>query len=188
MVGMARFCTASMRRGGAGAIRRHALGLLLAAGMLVALGAFATTASAAEPEDFSGGAYQILAPGEGGFPPPERAKNSTFDQGLLYDALTPFGGNVTTENIEHLYLSEKFGAGVGPGEAIEEEPLGLGLVIKRDKNDIPHIYGATRAAVMFGSGWAAAEDRGFLLKKAIGPAFAATLDIPGINPFGLLLT
>jgi len=191
MVGMGRFCTAGMRRGGAGAIWRHARGLLLAAGVLVAAGAFATTASAAEPGDFSGGAHYILAPGQGGFPPPGRAKNSTFDQGLLYDALTPFGGNVTTENLENLYLPEKFGAGVGPGEAIEEEPLGPGLVIKRDKNDIPHIYGTgenARANVMFGSGWVAAEDRGFLLKKAIGPAFAATLDIPGINPFGLLLT
>jgi acyl-homoserine lactone acylase PvdQ len=189
MLGMGRFCTASMRRGGAGAIRRHALGLLLAAGMLVALGAFATTASAAEQEDFSGGAYQILAPGEGGYPPPERAPGSTFDQAELYDALTPFGGNVTTENIEHLYLPEKFGAGVGPGEAIAEEPIIPGeLVIKRDKNDIPHIYGKTRSEVMFGSGFAAAEDRGALLKQAIGPAFAATLDIPGINPFGLLLT
>ena len=188
MAGMGRFCTATISWRRAGAIRRRALGLLMASVVLVALGAVASTASASEPEDFSGGAYQILAPGEGGFPPPERAKNSTFDQGLLYDALTPFGGNVTTENIEHLYLSEKFGAGVGPGEAIEEEPLGPGLVIKRDKNDIPHIYGQTRAQVMFGSGWAAAEDRGFLLKKAIGPAFAATLDIPGVNPFGLLLT
>jgi acyl-homoserine lactone acylase PvdQ len=160
----------------------------MAAVVLLALGAYASTASASEPEDFSGPAFQILAPGEGGFPPPERAKNSTFDQGLLYDALTPLQGNVTTENLEHLYLPEKFGAGVGPGEPIAEEPLGPGLVIKRDKNDIPHIYGATRAQVMFGSGWAAAEDRGFLLKQAVGPAFAATLDIPGINPFGLLLT
>jgi acyl-homoserine lactone acylase PvdQ len=158
---------------------------VLAAAALVALVTPVATASAAEPEDFSGGAYQILAPGQGGFPPPERAPESTFDQGLLYDALTPLHGNVTTENLEHDYLSEKFGV---TGPVIEEEPLAEGLVIKRDKNDIPHVYGATRAEVMFGSGWVAAEDRGLLLKMAIGPSFAATLDIPGINPFGLLLT
>ncbi len=75
------------------------------------------------------------------------------------------------------------------GPVIGEETLGPGaLVIKRDKNNIPHVYGATRELVMFGSGWAAAEDRGLLLKMAVGPSFAATLDIPGINPFGLLLT
>jgi acyl-homoserine lactone acylase PvdQ len=162
---------------------------LLLGALLVALGAFAGSAYANEPEDFSGGAHQILAPGEGGFPPPERAPNSTFDQGLLYEALTPLQGNVTNEDLENLYVPEKFGAGVGPGEAIAEEKLPVlgGIDIKRDKHDIPHIYAATRAGAMFGSGWVAAEDRGLLLKMAVGPSFAATLDIPGINPFGLLL-
>jgi acyl-homoserine lactone acylase PvdQ len=178
------FSTARVRRAGAHGIRRLAFGLL-AAGLLAALGASATVASATEPEDFSGSAYQILAPGDGGFPPPERAKSSTFDQGLLYDALTPLQGNVTAADLEKYYLSEKFGV---TGPVIEEEHLAPGLVIKRDKNDIPHVYGATRELVMFGSGWVAAEDRGLLLKMAVGPSFAATLDIPGINPFGLLLT
>ena len=36
---------------------------------------------------------------------------------------------------------------------------------------------------MFGSGWVAAEDRGLLLLEGIGPAYLATLDVPGINPF-----
>ncbi len=184
MVGIGGSSTARVRRASAHGIRRLAFGLL-AAGLLVALSAFATSASAAEPEDFSGSAYQILAPGDGGFPPPERAPDSTFDQGLLYDALTPLQGNVTAADLEKFYLSEKFGV---TGTVIEEEHLAPGLVIKRDKNDIPHIYGATRELVMFGSGWVAAEDRGLLLKMAVGPSFAATLDIPGINPFGLLLT
>jgi acyl-homoserine lactone acylase PvdQ len=105
---------------------------------------------------------------------------------LLYDALTPLQGNVTAADLEKNYLSERFGV---TGPVIEEENLVPGaLVIKRDKNDIPHVYGATRELVMFGSGWIAAEDRGLLLKMAVGPSFAATLDIPGINPFGLLLT
>ncbi len=117
--------------------------------------------------------------------PPERAhESSTYDQGLLYDALTPLQGNVTAADLENYYLSEKFGV---TGPVIGEENLGPGLVIKRDKNNIPHIYGATREQVMFGSGWVAAKDRGLLLKLAVGPSFAATLDIPGINPFGLLL-
>jgi acyl-homoserine lactone acylase PvdQ len=163
---------------------------LLLGALLLALGAFTGSAYANEPEDFSGGAHQILAPGQGGFPPPERAPESTHDQGLLYDALTPLQGNVSAEDLENLYVPEKFGAGVGPGEGLkpEELPLPGGLVIKRDKHDIPHIYAGSRFGAMFGSGWVAAEDRGLLLKMAVGPAFAATLDIPGINPFGLLLT
>src|SRR5262249_1577427 len=61
-----------------------------------------------------------------------------------------------------------------------------GLQILRDRNDIPHIYGRSRDDVMFGSGWVAAEDRAFLLLEGIGPAYLATLDVPGINPFGLV--
>ena len=183
MFGVGSFSTARVRRSGAHGIRRAGLGVLMA-GLLVVLGASAAAASAAEPEDFSGSAYQILAPGDGGYPP-FGPSSSTYDQGLLYDALTPLMGNVTTANLETNYLSEKCGV---TGEVIEEENLAPGLVIKRDKNNIPHVYGQTRDQVMFGSGWVAAKDRGLLLKLAVGPSFAATLDIPGINPFGLLLT
>jgi acyl-homoserine lactone acylase PvdQ len=38
-----------------------------------------------------------------------------------------------------------------------------GLTIVRDGYGVPHIYGQTRAAVMFGAGYAAAEDRLFLM-------------------------
>ena len=57
-----------------------------------------------------------------------------------------------------------------------------GLQILRDSHDVPHIYGTTRADVMFGAGWVAAEDRGLLCSKGSAPRYAATLDIPGINP------
>ena len=56
--------------------------------------------------DLSGGAFQILAPGEeGGLPTNE----FSTDQGKLYDSLTPLEGHVTTARIERAYLSEKFG-------------------------------------------------------------------------------
>src|SRR5580692_10389563 len=108
MFGARELLNGRIRTEGASAVRRLWLGLAVA-GVLGALGASATVASAAEPEDFSGAAYQILAPGDGGFPPPERAPSSTFDQGLLYDALTPLQGNVTAADLEKFYLSEKFG-------------------------------------------------------------------------------
>jgi acyl-homoserine lactone acylase PvdQ len=134
------------------------------------------------PADYSGAAYQILAPGDfGGLPPDE----NSFDQGNLYNDLTPLMGNVTPADLEKYFLSEKFGV-TGPVVRTEEpEP---GLVIQRDKNDIPHVYGQTRDEVMFGSGYIAAEDRGLLLALGLGPAYAAALEIPGINPFELLLT
>ncbi len=185
MFGMGRVSMARVRRAGARGVRRLAFGLL-AAGLLVALGASATAAFATEPEDFSGSAYQILAPGDGGFPPPERAPILDVRSGVAVRRADPSAGQRHRSESRKLYLSEKFGV---TGPVIAEETLVPGaLVIKRDKNDIPHVYGATRELVMFGSGWVAAEDRGLLLKMAVGPSFAATLDIPGINPFGLLLT
>ena len=170
-------------------IRRGGTATLLA-GLLVAFGALASPALANEkgPADLSGPAYQILAPGDfggiGAFGTPSPNANS-FDQGLLYDQLTPLEGNVTTQNLEEDFLSEKFGV---TGPVVSEVHPEPGLVIKRDKNYIPHVYGQTRAEVMFGSGYIAAQDRGVLLALGIGPAYAAALDVPGINPFGLLLT
>jgi acyl-homoserine lactone acylase PvdQ len=131
--------------------------------------------------DFSGPAFNILAPGEfGGLP----ANQYSTDQGQLYDALTPLRGNVTTADLSRFYLSEKFGV---TGPVVRSEQTGRpGLQILRDSHDVPHIYGRTRDGVMFGSGWVAAEDRALLLLEGLGPAYLATLDVPGINPFGLV--
>ena len=131
--------------------------------------------------DFSGLAFNILAPGQfGGVP----ANQYSTDQGKLYDALTPLQGNVTAADLSRYYLSEKFGV---TGPVVRREQTGrAGLQILRDSNDIPHIYGSSRDDVMFGSGWVAAEDRGLLLLEGIGPAYLATLDVPGINPFSLV--
>jgi len=159
-------------------LRRIVLGGL-ASCLLLALAASPALAF----EDFSGGAFNILAPGaEGGL---SAGKYST-DQGKLYDSLTSKRGNVTQSVIEKDFLSEKFGV-VGTPLRTELPPR-EGLEIIRDKHDVPHIYGTTRGAVMYGSGWVAAKDRGLLLKLGLGPAYAAALSIPGVNPFGLLLS
>ncbi len=151
-----------------------ALAALIAALLVLAASAVAKT-------DYSGPAYNILAPGEfGGVP----ATQFSTDQGQLYNALTPLQGHVTAADVAKYYLSEKFGV---QGPVIRSEDTGRpGLKILRDSNDIPHIYGRTRADVMFGSGWVAAEDRGLLLLEGLGPAYLATLDAPGINPFSLI--
>ena len=168
--------TSLAARAGARAIWRCRLGGLMAC-LPVALAGSPAVAQI----DFSGPAFQILAPGEdGGLP---ATVNST-DQGMLYDALTPLQGNVTAADLESDYVSEKFGLS---GPVIRSENTGRpGLQILRDRYDIPHIYGRTRDDVMFGAGWVAAEDRGLLLQFGIGPAYVAALDVPGIDPFGLV--
>jgi acyl-homoserine lactone acylase PvdQ len=151
----------------------------LAAWLMVAICA----SSASALVDLSGGAFQILAPGEeGGIP----AGEFSTDQGELYDALTPLQGHVSERALEHDFLPEKFGV-VGP--VLRSEETGRpGLEILRDSHDIPHIFGQTRADVMFGSGWVSAEDRGLLLRLERGPAYAAAVGIPGVNAFGLVLS
>ena len=159
-------------------MRPNFLGGLIATAMSLAL---VIAAPANARLDYSGPAFNILAPGEfGGLP----ANQYSTDQGQLYNALTPLEGHVTTADVARDYLSEKFGV-QGPVVRIER-PQASGLTIYRDQHDVPHIYGRTRADVMFGSGWAAAEDRGLLLLEGIGPAYLATLDVPGINPFSLV--
>src|SRR5207237_1612374 len=60
-----------------------------------------------------------------------------------------------------------------------------GVRIRRDRWDVPHVYGATRANTEFGAGWATAEDRGLYLQLLRGPARIAALDVPGYDAFGL---
>ncbi|HEX4435517.1 MAG TPA: penicillin acylase family protein [Solirubrobacteraceae bacterium] len=162
---------------------KRALTGALACCLLLVIAALPASASAEPFEDFSGGAYQILPPGaEGGT---EEGKYSQ-DQAKLYEKLTPKAGKVTQELIEKDFLVEKFGVNTGGGVLRVEKPE-AGLEIVRDKHDIPHITGATRGEVMFGSGWVAAKDRGLLLQLGLGPAYTAAVGIPGINAFGLLL-
>jgi acyl-homoserine lactone acylase PvdQ len=150
---------------------------------LLLIGASIARATPPTPVDLSGPAFQILAPGEeGGLEPGPFAT----DQGKLYDKLTGRKASILPATLEKDFVSEKFGV---TGPILRTESTGrAGLEIVRDNHDIPHVFGATRADVMFGSGWIAAEDRGLLLRLGLGPAYAAATDVPGINPFGLLLS
>jgi acyl-homoserine lactone acylase PvdQ len=177
-----------MKRLGTRTVRSLRLRALKAAGLavlacLALLALWVVPAGATELEDFSGGAFQILPPGAEG---EETIGKYSADQVKLYEKLTPKGGNVTQALIEKDYLPEKFNVNAGGGVLRTEKPK-AGLTIVRDKHDIPHITGATRGDVMYGSGWVAAKDRGLLLGLGIGPAYTAALGVPGLNAFGLLL-
>jgi acyl-homoserine lactone acylase PvdQ len=152
------------------------------ASLLLALLISAPARAEAQFGDLSGPAFQILAPGEGGS---LLANEFSTDQGVLYNGLTPLRGDVTTSDLEKYYVSEKFGV-EGPVLRTEQTPR-AGLQIIRDSHDIPHIYGATRGDVMYGSGWVAASDRGLLLALGLGPAYVAALSVPGLNPMNMLL-
>jgi acyl-homoserine lactone acylase PvdQ len=133
------------------------------------------SASAATPTDFGKNLFDILPPGQAGVFP--TVPNST-DQEKLYDGLTPLFGNVTAADIPKYFKSSHFGV---DGPVVKTERPRKGLTIKRDSYGVPHIYGKTRADVMFGSGWATAEDRSLFIETIRGPARIASVDPPGLD-------
>jgi len=152
-------------------------------GLLSAM-ALVPAAAPAATREYASQAYQILAAGSNGAVGAKGFNANSTDQGILYDDLTPLLGTVSAAALKSHYLSEKFGVS---GPIVTTEKTGRkGLTIVRGADGIPHIKSNNRCSIAFGMGWVAAKDRGVLLGFGLGPAFVATLDVPGINAFGLV--
>ena len=154
-------------------------GLLLAA-FACALVAGVSASTAKQPRDYAAVALDVLPPGQSGslaFPP-----NAT-DQAKLYDGLTPLFDKVAPADLTRYFKSEHFGLD-GAKPTRTEHPR-ADVTILRDRWDVPHIYGKTRAGVEFGAGYATAEDRLLLMQLLRGPGRIAALDVPGIDPFAV---
>jgi acyl-homoserine lactone acylase PvdQ len=84
------------------------------------------------------------------------------DQLQMYSNLTTAAGSITESTIPDYYKDATFGVPAGDVESSQSpEP---GVTIVRDKQfGVPHIYGNTRAELMFGIGYATAEDRLFFI-------------------------
>ncbi len=148
---------------------------LAAATALVALPA----AGGARSTDYASVALNVLPPGQSGdllFPA------TATDQLKLYDGLTPRGGDVRAADLTRYFKPEGFGVS---GKVVRTERPRAGLRILRDRWDVPHVYGRTRADVEFGAGYATAEDRFVLMELLRGPGRLAALDAPGLDPFAL---
>jgi acyl-homoserine lactone acylase PvdQ len=146
----------------------------------VLAGAIALGAAAAAPGDHALLALNVLPPGEGQNLP------ELTSQLPLYDGLTPLRGNVTASDLTRFYKPETLG--LGGAKAVRVERPRAGVTIYRDAQDVPHVYGKTRADTEFGAGWVTAEDRGLDLQLLRGPARMAALDVPGYDPFAVALS
>ena len=155
-----------------------------AALVLVALLLAAGTAASARPRDHAAVALSILPPGANGSLDFNR---NTTDQAKLYDALTPLWDTVTDSDLRRLFKPATLGLAGAKPTRIETLPR-AGARILRDSFGVPHVRGRTQTDVMYGAGWATAEDRGLLLSLIRGPSRVAALDIPGIDPIGLALS
>ncbi len=163
-------------------MRRRILGLRTAALVsALVIGAFGTSAaspahSTNRPSDTvtdycQGHCNDILPPGENG--------NATLadilankvlgthpshsdDQLGPYDALTDGYGGVTDASLSQFYNDSSFG--VPAGQVASTESPRSDVTIVRDKaTGVPHITGTTRDGTEYGAGYAAAEDRLWLM-------------------------
>jgi acyl-homoserine lactone acylase PvdQ len=125
-------------------------------------------------------ALDVLPPGQGA------GGSALTDQIALYDGLTRKRGNVTAADLERSFKPEPLGLG-GEKPARVEQPR-PGVTIQRDRWDVPHVYGTTRANTEFGAGWATAEDRGIDLQLLRSAGRIAALDVPGYNAFSVALS
>jgi acyl-homoserine lactone acylase PvdQ len=155
---------------------RRAVAVALVA---VAATVLPTAGGSAPPLDYAAVALNVLPPGQSGdlrFPP------TATDQLRLYDGLTPKIASVSARDLTRFYKPERFGVS---GKVVRTEHPRAGLRILRDRWDVPHVYGRTRADVEFGAGWATAEDRLIFLELLRGPGRIAAMDVPGVDPFAL---
>ncbi len=119
----------------------------------------------------AGGFRNVLPAGENGLDNAvqlgEYELNKTYpphftDQLPLYANLLHASPTLTHEQIGEYFKDATFG--VSEGDVASTETPREDVTIERDKGyGVPHVYGTTRGGVMFGAGYAAAQDRLFLM-------------------------
>ena len=137
--------------------------------------------TSASARDYAETALNIVPSGQyGGFPVPAGAD----EQARMYDALTPLFDRVGPEDLTRTFKSARLGDAPGPTR-VETVPR-KGVSIVRDRFNVPHIKGRTKADVTWAMGWVLQADRGLLLAQARNAGRMAALEAPGVNAFGLV--
>ena len=148
---------------------------MVVAACSLALGLLPQAAGAVTPAPYgvhdAGGFRNVLPPGEAGvenlsqaisFLGGAAAPPHFTDQQPLYENLLYASPTLTNAQVPSYYKDATFG--VKPGDVESTITPRPGVTIVRDAGyGVPHIYGDTRADVMFGAGYAAAADRLFLM-------------------------
>jgi acyl-homoserine lactone acylase PvdQ len=84
------------------------------------------------------------------------------DQLAMYSSLTTAAPGIQAAQLTNFFKDATFG--IKTGEVAGSESPEPGVTIERDAQfGVPHIYGDTRAELMFGIGYATAEDRLFFV-------------------------
>src|SRR5947209_5949245 len=149
--------------------RSAAVALTFALALLLAATAHADVAQYGLND--AGGFYNVLPPGEAGTDTAAQLVLNQAngqrpphwdDQQSLYTNLAYASPWLSDAQVPNFFKDATFG--VRAGDVASTESPRSDVTIVRDKTyGIPHVYGTTRAGVMFGAGYAGAEDRLFLM-------------------------
>ena len=162
--------------------------------LLVAMACSGTAVASASPgpqgSDDYGGFHNVLAAGQGqtataidvaaaqgGAAPPA----SFTSQVGLYDRLIALAPDVSAQTLGQAFKSGEFGVAPGDVAATETPRAGVEILIDRSYG-IPHVYGQSRADVMFGAGYASAQDRLFLMDVLRHTARGTLSELIGAGP------
>ncbi|MEJ7794828.1 MAG: penicillin acylase family protein [Nocardioides sp.] len=176
-------------------MRRTALAVIAVAALLAGAagggGAVAVTAAAPAVDDH-GTVLNILPPGSNGNVTaadlagvgPDRVADAEnpenfADQLEIYDDLTTVApGEITAENLGDFFKP----AGFTPEEVVSTETPREGVTIERDTFGVPYITGDTFEDVEFGAGYAAVQDRMFLMDVLRHAGQARLAEFAGDTP------
>ena len=148
--------------------------------------------AAAAAEDPYGTIFNILPPGSNGtvtvldlpgvgpdMIADEENPPNFADQLEMYDGLTEVAPDaVSRDDIERLFKS----AGFEPEEVVSTESPRAGVTIERDAYGVPFITGETFEDVEFGAGYAAVQDRMFLMDALRHSGRARLAEFAGDTP------
>jgi acyl-homoserine lactone acylase PvdQ len=118
-----------------------------------------------------GGFHSVLAQGEGqtvlAADLAANQLNGTVparftDQQPLYVGVTKAASSLTEADIPTYYKDAKFGSMPGGVESVSTPRDGI-QIFRDQRYGMAHVYGATRSDVMYGAGYATAEERLFLM-------------------------
>jgi hypothetical protein len=109
----------------------------------------------------------------------ENAPDNYADQLEMYDALTTQQpGDISRADLDDLYKR----AGFTPEVVVSTERPRDGVTIRRDQFGVPYIRGATYADTMYGAGYAAVQDRMFLMDVLRHTGAARMAEFVGATP------
>jgi acyl-homoserine lactone acylase PvdQ len=120
-------------------------------------------------------------------------------QAMMYDRLTPLGRNITPDVLTPsadgtgYFKSAKLLAVDDPSFITDKTVTGtvrgtnVSARIRRDAYGVPNVYSSSDDGVVFGAGYALAEDRNILIDQARDNGIAGAIDLPGAPAIDLIL-